>query len=233
MLDEQRVERYPVRLGQRFSQPNLGLLRGPCADHAEAVRDAVHVGVDRDRWDPVAEDEDAVRGLGPHAGQRQQLLQCPGHDAPEPLEHRGRARADRARLGVVEAGTVDQRFYRARRGAGETRGIGVPREEPRARDVRRFVARPLGEDRPDQHLERVLRVVAEVGRPPVARVVERREGVEDRLPIEGARVGHPGPLAGPRVRGTSTGSGLGPAPGSERSGSSEPPCASRRSSPMR
>lgn len=96
-------------------------------------------------------------------------------------------------------------------------------EELGARPVGRRIAGPLGEDRPDKDLERVLGVVSKIGDPPVAPAVERAQPVEDRLPWERIRCGHSRPPEGGGVD-----------PGSERSGSSSPPGSSaRRSSPIR
>jgi hypothetical protein len=69
VLDEERIDRDPVARIDRLAESRFGLFGSPGPDDAETVRDAVHVGVDRDRRDPVAEDEDAVRGLGADTGE--------------------------------------------------------------------------------------------------------------------------------------------------------------------
>ena len=233
MLDEQRIEGDPVLPGDDLPESLLGLLGGPGSDDAEPVRDPMDVGVDGDRGDPVTEDENAVRGLRADAGQRRELGVRVRHATAESAEEFGGAGADHARLGMVETGFSDQRLDRGRPGPGEGRGVRVAGEQPRARDVGRRVPRPLREDRPDQHLERVLGVVAEVRRSPVAGPVEGREPVEDRLPVERRGLGH-GRFR--RARGAGRGSSSGgrpPVPGSERSGSSLAPCVARRSSPIR
>jgi hypothetical protein len=230
MLHEQRVQRDPVALGDDLAESCLGLLGGPCVHDAEPVRDAVHVGVHRDRRDPVAEDEDAVRGLRADMRQAEELLHRPGHDAVEPFEDLPSAVPDRARLRAVEPGLPDQRLDRSRVGGCESGGVRVPGEQSGAGDIRRLVARPLRQDGPDQHLERILGVVAQVRDAPVAPVVERGEPVHDDLPVEGRRRSHRtvpcGVLAGAAP-------GYAPVPGSERSGSSAAPCAARSSSPTR
>ena len=239
MLDEERVERDPVLRVEHLAQRRFGLLGGPGPHDAEPVRDAVDVRVDRDRRDPVAEDEDAVRRLRADPGQRRQRLEA-ARDLPvEPVEHRRGAGPDHAGFDPVEAGRPDQRLEVGRTRPGERRGVGVAREEARARDVGVRVARPLREDRADQHLERVLGVVAQVRRAPVPGPVELREPVEDLFPLPGGEAGgrrHPPPPGGERALGRPEGSaGPGSAvsrPGSERSGSSSPFFA-RRSSPTR
>ena len=230
MLDEERVHGDPVLPGEHLAQALLRLLRRPSADDAEPVRDPVDVGVDRDRRLSVAEDQHAVRGLGSDPGQRQQLLHRAGHLARESREDLARAVPDRAGFGVVESRLPDQRLDRRRSCAGQSRRVREPREQAGARDLRRRVPSALGEDGADEHLERVLRVVAEVRRPPVPGVVERGEPVEHRHPIERTSGRHRPPL---RFVGAAAGSGRGPVPGSDRSGSSFPPWVARASSPIR
>jgi hypothetical protein len=226
VLDEERVEGDPVRGIDARRQRAFGLLGGPGPDHAEPVGDAVHVGVDGDGGDPVAEDEHAVRRLRPDPRQRDERVVRPRHGPAEPVEDRGRGRPDRPGLGMVEPRPPDQRLDPVGRRGGERRRVRVPREQPRARDVGRLVPGALGQDRADQHLERVLRVVAQVRAPPVARVVERREAVEDRLPVERGRRGTRAHAGGSGRRTVSV-------PGSLRSGSSAPAPSRRISSPTR
>ncbi len=231
MLDEQRIEGEPEPFGEPAAQPLLRLLRRIGADHPEPVRQAVHVRVDGDRRDPVGEDEDAVRRLRADAGEARQLLERPGDAPVEPVEEGPRARPHRPRLRAVESDRVDQHLDGAAARPRERRSVREPREQPGGGDVGLLVARPLGEDRPDQHLERVLGVVAEVRSPPVAGTVERGEAVEEEFPVE------PGPAVGRHPRasrraGAGGGTGAVSVPGSERSGS----CAASRermSSPTR
>jgi hypothetical protein len=225
VLDEQRVEGDPVRPWKDLPEPFFGFLGRPGADHPEAVRDAVHVRVDRDRRDAVPEDEDAVRRLRADAGERRELLERSRNLAGKAGEDRRRAGPDRSGLGVVEPGLPDERLDRPGGRARKPRRVGVPREEARARRVGRLVPRALGKDRTDEHLERVLGVIPQVRDPPVSGMVEVGESVEHRLPVECGGVGHPFRLletAGGTVSGPS-GVGRGPVPGSERSGSSLPP----------
>ena len=238
MLYEERVQRNPELPVHELSEGGLGLLGGPGADDAEAIRDPMHVRVDRDRGDPVAEDEHAVRGLRPDPGKRGQLLERPRDPPPEPLEDRSGAVADHPRLDAIEPGRPDQGLDRVGAGPRERDRGREGREEAGARDVRVRVARPLREDRPDQHLERVLGVVAQVRPPPVAGPVEGGEAVEDSLPVgpgeSRAAVHAPGlARSGGRPAGGATAgrSAAGPRPGSERSGSSA--SGFRTSSPMR
>jgi hypothetical protein len=191
VLHQEGVERDPVPLGYDLSKPFLRLLRGPGAHDAEPVRDPVDVGVDRDCRDPVAEHQDAVRRLRSDVREAEQLLHRPGNDPVEPVEDLARAVANRARLRPVEAGLPDERLDRSRFGGRQTHGIGISREQPGARDVRRLVPSSLRKDRPDQYLEGVLRVVPEVRNAPVAPLVERRETVHEGLPIEGGGRSHP------------------------------------------
>jgi hypothetical protein len=86
VLDEERVEGDPVATVDEVAQPILGLLGGAGPDDAEAVGDPVDMRVDGDRGDPVAEDEDAVRGLRPDPGQRGQLVERPRNVPREPVE---------------------------------------------------------------------------------------------------------------------------------------------------
>jgi hypothetical protein len=224
VLHEQRVERDPVRLGHDALERRFGLLGRRRPDHAEPVRDPMHMGVDRDRRSAVPEDEHAVRGLRAHPGQRRELFVGRRDLSAEPVEDLRGARPDRPRLRPVEPDLSDQRLEIRGVRPGEGRGVGEPGEQPGARDVRLLVPRPLGEDRSDQHLERILGVVAQVRASPIAGVVERRQPVEHGDPIEARRVAHVDPF--PAGGAVST-------PGSERSGSSFPPCAVRSSSPIK
>ncbi len=237
MLDEQRVDRDPVLAREDLREAALRFLGGSRVDGPESVGDAVDVGVDGDGGDPIAEDEHAVRGLRADAGETDEVGERTGDLAVVPVADLTRHGADRARLRVVEAGEADQRLELARRRGGDLVGARVLCEQSGARDVGRLVPRPLREDRADQHLERVLGVVAQVRRPPVARVIEGGEPIEDRLPVDRGRAGsraHGRPEAtGSGRRAPAEAVGADPVPGSERSGSSLPPCASRRSSPMR
>jgi hypothetical protein len=226
VLDEQRVERYPVAPVDDPGELGLGLLGALRSDDPEPVGDPVHVGVDRDRGDAVAEDEDAVRRLRADVGEAHERVELPRHRAAEFREDRPRAVAHRAALHPVETRRADERLDLGRGGRGERRRVGEPGEEAGARGVGVRVARPLREDRADQHLERVLGVVPEVRGPPVARAVERRQPVEDRLPVPRGEAGH----GHGRVRGAL---GAVSIPGSERSGSSSAPPSARRSSPTR
>ena len=239
MLHEQRVERDPVRSVQDVAETGLGLGRGPRADDPEPVDDPVDVGIDGDRRDAVAEDEHAVRGLRPDPREIGQRLEGRGDLPSVPREERPGAVADDPGLHVVETGRPDQRFDRPGGGAGERRGVGVAREQAGARGIGVRVAGPLGKDRTDEHLERVLGVVSQVRRAPVPGPVEGAQPIEDRLPVGSLgshrRAAHSASLAAtPPATGTweaATGAG-GPSPGSERSGSSdarEP----RNSSPTR
>lgn len=222
MLDQERVQRDPVPLVDRRREGSLRLLRALRTDDPEPVRDPVDVGVDRDGGDPVPEDEDAVRGLGADAPKARQLVERAGNHPAEPPEDLGRDLPDDPGLGMVEPRAPDQRLDGSGRGPRERGRVRIPGEQSRARDVGRLVPGPLRKDRPDENLERVLGVVAEVGRPPVPRPVERREPVQDRLPVHRRGRAHARP---PRA-----GAGA-VTPGSERSGSWS--VGSRTSSPMR
>jgi hypothetical protein len=230
VLDEQRIEGHPVPFGDDLPEPFLGLLGRTGPYDPEPVRDPVHVGVDRDRGDPVAEDEDAVGGLRTDVGQREELFHAPRHHALEAIEDLARAVPDRARLGPVETGLPDQRLDRVWRGGRQSAGVRIPGEQSSARDVRRFVARTLGEDRADQHLERVLRVVPQVRNAPIPPVVQLGQAVHEQLPVERGPVGH---RSLPVPSGEPEGVGYAPTPGSERSGSSAAPWLDRSSSPIR
>ncbi len=239
MLDQERIERHPVPGIDAGPQTRLRLLDRAGPDHPETVRDPVHVGVDRDGGDRVAEDEDAVRGLRADPGQRGQLFERTRYLAAEAPQERPGALADRPRLHVVEAGRADQALDRPRIGPGQRGRVGVTSEELRARDVRVRVPGPLRQDRADEDLERVLGVIAKVRRPPVTGPVERGETVEDPLPVPGIRRGPPLHRTDPApTRSGSLGTGGAPEdrtvprPGSERSGSSDAP-SPFRSSPTR
>lgn len=235
MLHEERVERDPVARVDRLAQSGLRFLGRPRSDDTEPVRDAVDVGVDRYAGDPVAKHENAVGGLRADARERLELGDRAGDLPAEPLEQFAGALPDRARFRAVESDRPDERLDLRGPGRGERPHIREPGEQRRGRDVGLFVPGPLGEDRADEDLERVGRVVAEVGSSPVARAVERGEAVEDRLPV-GRREGPGGHALSPfrwrSVVGAAAEWGGGPSPGSERSGSSTG-ASERRSSPMR
>ncbi len=232
MLDEQRVERDPVPRRDDRPQALLGRLRAGGPHDAEPVGDPVHVGVDRDRRDPVAEDEHAVRGLRPDAAEPDELVVRPRDLAAVPLEDRPRDVADHAALRPVEPDRTQDRAQVPLGGVGEAPRVGIAGEQIGRGAVGVGVPGPLREDRADQHLERVLGVVAEVRPAPVPRAVERRQPVEQELPVEPGRGrlrrGHRRFRPGAGLAGT----GGGPWPGSLRSGSSVA-SGSRRSSPTR
>ena len=230
MLDQERVHRDPEAGVDPCPQARLGLLRGPALDDAEPVGDPVDVGVDRDRRDPVAEHQHAVRGLRPDAGERHELFERAGHGARVPGEDLPGAGADGPSLRPVEPYGPDEALELPRVRPREARRVREPREQTRAGNVGRLVPRPLGEDRADQHLERVLRVVAQIGSTPIPGPVERGEPVEQCLPVEnGGRRGS-AHVVSPRRPGV--GSGTGVRPGSLRSGSSAA-SGPRTSSPIR
>ena len=229
MLDEQRVERDPVPRVDDRPELRLRLARRPGRRHSEPVRDPVDVRVDRDRGDVVAEDEDAVGRLRPDPRERGQGLERAGDLAGEPVEELTGAGPDRAGLDMIESRRPDEPFDRASVGPGEGGRIGIPREEPGARDVRVRVPGALREDRADEHLERVLGVVPEVRPPPVSGAVELREPVEHGLPEEvgrgrgAAHRGEPRSMpVGPTGAGRPSPGTKSPRPGSERSGSRDP-----------
>jgi hypothetical protein len=235
VLHQQRVERDPVPRVDRAGEGPLGLLGGPRPHDAEPVRDPVHVRVDRDRRDPVTEHEHAVRRLRTHPLQRRQRVVGARDLAAEPLEEVAGDGPDHPGLGVVEPGPPDERLDRRGGRVREGGRVRILREQERARDVGRLVARALGEDGADQHLERVLGVVAEVGGPPIARPIERRQSVEQSLPVElGSGHGSAPGFGEGRARAAEGGEGTsgGVMPGSERSGSSLDPDG-RFSSPIR
>jgi hypothetical protein len=233
VLDQERVHGDPVPSVDRLPQRRLGLLRRARADDPQSVRDPVDVGVDGDRRDPVTEDENAVRGLRPDAGQGDQLIERLRNRSPEPLEDFAGDDPEHPRLHPVESGRADERLDLRATRPGEGPRIGEPGEQPRARDIGVRVPCPLGEDRSDEHLERVLGMVTQVRASPVPGVVERTEPVEQTLPVERSgrlRVRHPAPLRPPAS--TAVERLELETPGSERSGSSTS-SPSRRSSPTR
>jgi len=204
VLDEQRVDGDPEARVHPLAELRFGLLGRSGAHDAETVGDAMHVGVDRDRRDPVPEDQDAVRGLGTDARKGGELLEGPGHGTAEALEDLVRDLPEDPRLHVIEAGHPDERLDLGAPRSGERGRVREPSEEARARDVRVRVARSLGEDRADQHLERVLGVVPKVRATPVPRPVEGAEPVEEAFPVErdrGALARHPEFLRSAEERG--------------------------------
>ena len=233
MLDEEGVHGDPEPWVDPVPEGGLRLFGRPGPHDPEPVRDPMDVGVDRDRRDPVAKDEDAVRGLRTDPGKRDELVERAGDRAPEPLEELPRARPDHPGLHAVEAGRADERLHLRGAGAGEGRCVREAGEQPGARPVGVRIARPLGKYCPDEHLERVLGVVAQVRPSPVARAVERAQAVEQPFPVErraGSPSGHRGPLSWEGTR--TSGPVAAASPGSERSGSSRS-SAPRRSSPIR
>jgi hypothetical protein len=229
MLDEQRVHRDPVARVDGRGEGSLGLLRGSGPHDPQSIGDPVDVGVDRDRGDPVAEHQDAVRRLRTDTLERGQRREVRRNDATEPVEHRAGDVPHDTGLRPIEAGRPDEPFDVRGRGRREGRRVRVPGEQLGARDVRRLVPRPLGEDGPDENLEGVLGVVPQVWGPPVPRPVERGEAVEEGFPVEWGTV-HAS--VRPVRAGTAALDGAGSTPGSDRSGSSDDPFG-RRSSPIK
>lgn len=233
MLDEQRVHGDPKAWVHPFPQGRLGLFGSAGPHDAEPVRDAMHVRVHRDRRDAVPEDEHAVGGLRSDAGKRGEFLERPGHGAAETVEDLLRARPDRARLHPIVSGRADERLDLGRLRSGQRDRVREPGEQPGARMGGVRVPRTLGEDRPDEDLERVLGVVTEVRPSPIPSSVEPAESVEEPLPIERGRAGrafHPDPV---RFAACDENAGAGAGtPGSDRSGSSLS-SPERRSSPTR
>jgi hypothetical protein len=227
VLDQERVERKPEPLGKDATERLLGLFGGPGPHHPESIGETVDVGVDRNPREAVAEHQHAVRRLRPDPRQRRELGERPRNDPAEPVEDLAGALPDEPGLGTIEADRMDQRLDHPRRRRGQRGGVRILREQARGRHVGLLVARALGEDRPDQHLERVLRVVAEVRGPPVARPVELAQPIEEPLPV--VRPGK-GRVHRPVLRGDAAGAVS--VPGSERSGSSAV-SFERTSSPIR
>lgn len=159
MLHEEGIERDPVPHGDRSTERLLRLLGPLGPDDPEPVCDAVHVGVDRDRRDSVAKDEDAVRRLGPHPGQARQLRERPRHRPPKALEERASVPGQDSGLRAIEADRPDQRFDVGWLRPSEELHGRISREQPRARGIGRLVPCPLRENRADQHLERVFGMV--------------------------------------------------------------------------
>jgi len=233
VLDEQRVHRDPEARVDPLAERRLRLLGRPGPDDAEPVRDPVDVRVDRDRRDPVAEDEHAVRGLRPDPGERDELVERARDRPSEPPEDLAGAGADDPRLDPVEPSRADEPLQLGRPGPGEGRRVREPAEQERARPVGVRVARALGEDRADEHLERVLGMVPQVRPPPVPGPVERAQAVEEPLPVERGRRGSGTHRCSPPPRWALAASRTAVvSPGSERSGSSRS-SGSRRSSPTR
>jgi len=233
VLDQERIDGDPEArvdpLTKRLFR-RLGRLR---ADDAEPVRDPMDVRIDRDRRDPVAEDQHAVRRLRTDARQRNEFLVGTGNDPAESVEDLSGHHAEHPCLHAVEPGRPDERLDLGALRAGEGGRVREPGEEARARRVGVRIPRPLGEDRADQHLERVLGVVAEVRSTPIPRPVELAQPVKEALPIEapgGSRSRHRDPLRAPV--GPTGASRSGATPGSERSGSSAS-ASWRWSSPIR
>src|SRR5437867_4241594 len=106
--DQQVVELYPVPARELRAQRPLRALRGPGAYEAQAVRDAVHVRVDADAGKPEGEGDDQVRGLPPHARERQEGVQVRGDAAAKALEELAGHALHDARLGAVEADREDR-----------------------------------------------------------------------------------------------------------------------------
>jgi len=101
------------------------------------------VGVDRDRGDAVAEDEDAVRGLRTDAGKRDELIEVLRNYAAEPVQDLARHDAEDPRLHSVETGHADQRFDLGPARLRERTSVGESGEETGARGVGVRIPRPL------------------------------------------------------------------------------------------
>ncbi len=143
MLDQERVERDPVASGDGATERLFRLFRGAGAHEPEPVRNTVDVGVDRDRRDPVAEDQDAVRRLRPYPREARELGKGTGDVSMKALENRSSAPRQDTGLRAVEPGRPDQGLEVGRTRAREELRVRVAREQPGAGDVGRLVPRPL------------------------------------------------------------------------------------------
>src|SRR5213592_1266032 len=155
--DQQVVELYPVPARELRAQRPLRALRGPGAYEAQAVRDAVHVRVDADAGKPEGEGDDQVRGLPPHARERQEGVQVRGDAAAKALEELAGHALHDARLGAVEADREDRSLDATAREAEHGGGRVGESEEARRGRPRRLVARTQREEARDQDTERVAR----------------------------------------------------------------------------
>jgi len=233
VLNEQGIQRDPESFRDRPAEGLLGFFGSTGTYDSETVRDPMDMGVDRDRGDSVAEDENAVRGLRTDPAQAGQLLERAGNLAAEPVEELSRARSDDPRLHPIEPGGADQRLDLPRARTGEAGCVGKSSEQERARSVGVRVPRALREDRADQHLERVLRMVAQVRATPISGPVERAQPIEKAFPIDPGRAARRHARVLRPVVASSRVSVGWLTPGSERSGSSSESPLSRISSPIR
>src|SRR6266850_2255415 len=129
----------------------------------QALRDAEHVGVDRDGLLPERVAEDHVRSLEPHARECDERRPRPWHFAPVLFEQRLRHRDDRAGLRAIKAGRADLLLERGRLGQGIVARRRVLLEEGRGDHVDPLV-RALGrENRGDEELEWIPEVEGDLG----------------------------------------------------------------------
>jgi len=117
----------------------------------------VDVGIDADVLAAAeGQDQDQVRRLPSHARQRQQLLHRRWDPPAEALEERQRRRLHVARLVAVEAHRVDQALDFAGAEGRHTLGRRGGRKQARRGRIGGRVLRSRRQQRPDQHLERLV-----------------------------------------------------------------------------
>src|SRR5437867_7853074 len=145
--DEQLVDMEPVLLRDGAHQSLLGRPGGLRANESEPVAHAMDVGVRRDPRFSEAVDEDAVRGLRPDLGKRNELVVGCRHVAPISIEEDPANLLDLDRLLPVEPHRLNQALeipgICIREGAGRV----IFREQLSRRPLRHLVSSSLGQDR--------------------------------------------------------------------------------------
>jgi len=172
--DQQVIEDAPMAFGKDRAQGHLGLLRRLGPHVAPAVGDAMDVGIDADPWFAIRQRDHEVRGLAPHAFEREQFIKVARHAAAVALKERVTEFLNAAGLGPIEANGIDGTFNHAGGQLPHCLRGSSQLKEPLAGAVRGRILRAKAQHAANERRERILLVVADDGLVP-----PRDEPLED------------------------------------------------------